>query len=286
MKLLLILALLCPYVLGAQISVLIEDERGDGFFLGINGYVQNEEKKTKLLIKSLDTARYTFSIRCGLTEFSKVIQLREKGLHKYVLVEDFYGKPKLRYRGIQAGTPGGVSVITMQSVIPWPDMTSETIVAEVVRDTVTDTSMTTMAVVAATPVVPASVDSMASDNTEVVLVQDSVADTAAADIIETADTLISTPVEDTEGFRNFLSGLKAQEFEFDKLTMCQEYSSANNLSSEQLGLMFSELRYDQSRMQLIRSALDQIVDPENLEELASHFEYEITKSQYILFLNE
>jgi hypothetical protein len=327
MRLFLLLTLIGTITLRAQVSVIIEDERGEGFYLGINGYIQNEEKKTTLLIKDLDTSRYTFSIRSGSTEFAKNIQLREKGMHKYILTKDYYGKLKLRYRGMESKAPGDITALAYHQEIRWPvvagtaaiaaQLTSENEALEseasakdpstssaAAEDSSTD-SVTVTAAVKDTSAneawesealakdsstgSAAAIDSSTGSATGVSITAVTSASSVTANT--TVDDKISdnTPLpapNDGHAFHSFLEELKAQEFEFDKLSMCQEYAAAKSLSSEQLGAMFQELSYDQSRMQLIRSNLKDISDPQNLPELSRYFEYEITKSQYILFINE
>ena len=284
MKLALLLTALWCFPLFAQVDLLIEDQRDEGFFLGIDGYLQNEEKLKAIYLTNLDTVSYQVSIRSGETEFTKPVQLREPGLHKYVLLTDYNNELKLRYRGLINQSPSITALKGPKKEISWPEISATVAIAandEVSADSSADTprdegpavsdppkdgSSTTMVMVLDHPEVPPTDSTIKKElNT---------------------DTAGLNEVPGCAAFTSFLAGMDAQGYEFDRLSMCQEYLSAHRVKSQQIGEMFSRLKYDQTRMQLIRSALNRIIDPENLPDQSKFFEYEITKSKYILLIDE
>ncbi|MDZ7847057.1 MAG: hypothetical protein U5L96_09930 [Owenweeksia sp.] len=91
-------ALLGNHLLMGQVNLVIEDETEQGFFLGINGYLQNIEKSQQTRTTSLDTVPYVVLIDTDTTQIAKRIHLREPGTHRYVLTRNFYNELKLRYR--------------------------------------------------------------------------------------------------------------------------------------------------------------------------------------------
>lgn len=301
MKLFLLITLISVSILRAQVSLVIEDERSEGFFLGINGYLQNQDKKEQVLVTGLDTSKYLISIRTGAVEFNKTIQLREPGTHKYVLTNDFYGKLKLRYRGNQSKAPSGLSATSLSSEVKWPVIASSVLIAGTANpgkistlpsqestsqgdkngslDSLSEKSDTTISLTPKT------------DSAQVAtIVTTAITDSAAAEPTDNTDAEKSDPENSTktspEALQTVLNTLDGQEFEFDKLSISQEYLEANMVTSNELGKLFEQLKYDQSRMQLIQSSITRVTDPENLANLARYFEYEISKSQFILFINE
>lgn len=297
MKLFLLITLLSASFLQAQVNVIIEDERPEGFLLGVNGYLQNQEQAEALVITGLDTIAYHFSIKSGPIEFQKNIHLREVGTHKYVLTNDFYGKLKLRYRGLQARLPSGISSVKLSDEIQWPSVTLATAdtssgipAAGNIIDSLPNTAVS----------VAVAKDSQVNHSIKLVTTTVDSNSLKTAEILTpgTADSLVknnsvrpdSSAASDNQAknqvFQSLINTLAIEEFEFERLRIAQEYLAANKIRAEQLGKLFEQLKYDQTRMQLTESAIAQVTDPENLPELSRYFEYEITKSKYILFLNE
>lgn len=289
MKLFLLLALLSPLITAGQVDLLIEDERGEKFLIGIDGFVQNEHATGTLLVKGLDTTQHLILVKSGTQSFQRSIKIREKGLHRYVIITDFHGNPKLRYRGKASKTPTGITPIALASSIPWPeeyhvgavkekpDIVTTTPVSVVQMDTIRpDTAIVVSAVATGTAVVATSVP---------------VAE-VKSDSVEKAETVSSEIPSENESpgqvsesnFTEFMTKLRAQEFEFERMQMCENFETGKKITAQQLGEMFQVLQYDRSRMQLTRAMANRVSDPENLPPLSRLFEYEITKSQYILFL--
>ncbi len=306
MKLLLLIALFSVTMLQAQVKIVFEDEVSDGFILGINGFLQNESKQQTIVITDFDTSTYDISIRQGANEINKKIQLREKGIHKYVVTTDFHGKLRLRYRGLQSKLPSNAHLATISKDLKWPMISSPEVIAAasninesesidsvvvasqarlVETDTtssIEDTAQTKIQAVAATPIISNSStvkDSLSSVDT-------AITGNATDDLGRSDSSATSVQSATTALFPSFYKELTVQEFEFERLSVCENYLTNNQITAGQLGKMLEQLKYDQSKMQLTKSAYDRVIDPENLAELSKLFEYEISKSQFILFLNE
>ena len=73
MKLALLLTALWCFPLFAQVDLLIEDQRDEGFFLGIDGYLQNEEKLKVIYRTNRDTVSYQGYIRSGEIKFTNPV---------------------------------------------------------------------------------------------------------------------------------------------------------------------------------------------------------------------
>ena len=296
MKLFLLIVLLSASMLQAQVSIIIEAETEEGFLLGINGYLQNEEATQALVITRLDTSVYQFNVKTGAKEFGKKVQLRESGNHKYVLTKDFNGHFKLRYRGLQSKLPASATSISYHEDSEWISSIAATSI--VATEVIKEHNLEEMAPkeVLADPEIPASkpdtlverattTDSSSSSNAVALLFTSSDTLQGESEKKDSSDTLTINPGSEAN-FQLVLEKLAQTEFEFDKLSICKEYISGNKIDSDQLGTLFSQLRYDQSRMQLARHSIQQVTDPENLSAQSIHFDYEVTKSKYILFLNE
>ncbi len=121
-RLLFICSLLYTFPSFAQVNLWVESQWP--FKIGIDGYVQNTEAVSELILRKLDTNEHVISIdlytREDTIKMFRKLRLGESGNHKYVLTQNFKRKHQLRYRGPQSEIPPGIISMKLQKVLPWP----------------------------------------------------------------------------------------------------------------------------------------------------------------------
>lgn len=287
MRICTLLLLFCSYSLSAQINLLIEDQTDQGFFLGVNGYLQNPEKKKNLVVKDLDTIPYVLHIDSDTSNFTKTIHLREKKTHKYVLTRNFKGELKLRYRGEQSGTPKGYEVVSLDRSVAWPEEWKPRHIKKDKEPELTasgsssaNQSFREKEDPQDTGIVSIETHSTDEEPQELLLPGN---DTVA---VKSRTLEVTEPEFDTPPFEQLIANLKETEFEFEKLVKSRKYAEEHILSTDQLREVFSVLSYDNSRLQLLKAAKKKILDPNNLGNLKDVFEYEVTQRQFQKIIDE
>lgn len=91
-----------------QMSIVLEDETGQGFKLIINDYLQNNPAARKLALRHipLETHQVQLVTSEG-TSARRSLDLQEPGIYRYVVTTNFEGKLQLRYRGQLQSIPAG-----------------------------------------------------------------------------------------------------------------------------------------------------------------------------------
>ena len=288
MRLFSLLLFICSQLLYSQsasqhraVNLLIEDETQQGFFLGVNGFLQNTEKETAFAITQLDTIPYRLHIDSDTFHFEKNIHLREKSTHRYVLTKNFHGELKLRYRGTSNAIPHHINSQAYDRSVVWPEHFGNKIPVEAPEEVAS-----TSEVAAADAVVSPKED---KDSVQVIEIEPVNPPNEQNDVLlPSKDTLnehqrkvvVSEPRFDHQSFKDFISELKQTEFEFEKLTKSKGYLQKHGISSKELKQIFEVLKYDQTRLQVLKDAQEKIIDPQNLQILKAALEYEISKKEF------
>lgn len=285
MPLLRILPFLLCFTSLAQVNIIIEDESKAGFLLGVNGYVQNTEPISLLMIKGLDTVPTQLLVELQpRVYFTKIIDLHEKGNYKYVVTTNSRDELQLRYRGTLSKVPDGILAMEVQSVLAM-EQTEPIVTASVKSDE--EEIVPEIITPAPSPVIPTKeivhtirVDSIAPAKAEPVAIK---IDTAKSEtpivtkepVVQPKDTLIVK----ANPFDAFITDLSKTEFEFEKLQKSEDFAKNHNFTLEELKQVFNILTYDNSRLTLIRSVKGSFDDVSQMKELAEQLDYEISKVQ-------
>ncbi len=285
MPLLRILPFLLCLTSFAQVNIIIEDESKTGFLLGVNGYVQNTEPVSLLMIKGLDTVPTQLLVELQpRVYFTKIIDLHEKGNYKYVVTTNSRDELQLRYRGTLSKIPEGILAMEVQRVLAM-EQKEPIITASVKSDQaeiVPQLSSPTPA-----PVIPTKeiihtkkVDSIATAKPKPVVIKiDTAQNQNKVVAIKPASKPKDTVVIKVNPFDAFITDLSKTEFEFEKLQKSEAYAKNHNFTLEELKQVFNILSYDNSRLTLVRSVKGSFKDVSQMKVLAEELDYEISKAQ-------
>lgn len=285
MRLLRILPFLLCFTSFAQVNIIIEDESKTGFILGVNGYVQNTEPVHSLAIKGLDTVPTQLLIELQpKIYFTKIIDLHEKGIYKYVITTNSRDELQLRYRGTSPKIPEGILALNVQHSVVM-EQTEPIITASVKSDDIK---------IAPTAIPPTNTPPIIATK-EIVQTKklDSIPPaqpkTAAPEIATTVNTAIvsvksdnvpkDTVIAPVNPFDAFIADLSKTEFEFEKLQKSEDFAKNHNFTLAELKQVLNILTYDNSRLQLVRSVKGSFKDVSQMKDLAEQLDYEISKQQ-------
>lgn len=266
-----ILPLLLTFSTLAQVNLFIEDKTGEKFLLGINGFVQNEEAASTILIQKLDT--FPTSVRIEQANgnfFSKTIHLHQKGNYHYIVTKNSEGKVQMRYRGKMKELPKEGTQLLVQTSAPLPILASAA-------------PPTTIA--AAQPIIETPIP-IVKDSIKV----DSIVETAHANATVN-DTNVIAPFDtieviDQDPFNLFFESLTAQEFEFEKLESAKTYTRNHTLDKEEVKSILSTMKYDNTKLAYINAEISKLKTIDGISELKESFEYEISKQQFEKLLEQ
>ncbi len=280
----LVLGLLCFQNIQAQAVLMIEDQSKTGFKLVVDDYLQNEVFLEKLNFKgfSQDGALLFFEMQDG-RHFSRALPKLPAGNHQYIIYEDFKGKLRLRYRGEFDKLSQSALMFSFKKehkyqfpviIAAQPDEELKTKQSaktdsikseEAIASAETPINKETMA--AAKEDMP-SKDSLTSQNT----------------LAQNTDSIsIAEPKQKTEkkeevfNFATALAKIKASNFEFDKLQMAKGLIGQESLDSEQIVLLLNSFKYDQSRLDLLKTYLEKHPKKKLDEAILNAFDYELSK---------
>lgn len=269
----------------AQVNLLIEDETGSGFLLGINGYVQNTDPVKAMVIQKLDT--FPFEVRVELAPnafFYKKMHFHESGSYRYIITTNSRDELQLRYRGTLKDPPASVITMNVQNMLPLnPLATTAKVDSKPAVLPPPDKSVAGNDDAIVKPVPPAipKKDTLPSVPATTAVVNEPIAVAQKEEeIIEPRETQPPAEVISPEKtFDTFLEELKATEFEFEKLNKAQEFATQKSFTSHELKKVLEIIKYDNTRLELLRNLkpmLKEMKDPEVLKEA---LEYEISKQQ-------
>ena len=270
-----ILLLILSFNAFGQINIFIEDETNSSFLIGIDGFAQNKEAKTKILIKNLDTSSHLLQLKLEdkpFQHFSRNLKLSNKGNYKYVIVKNFKGTPQLRYRGKLSQIPANVTSVVFNKESEWEYGTSpiDSVVSQIdstivaVTDTLTIVSKQDSAVVA-----------VIKDTIPPTTVTDTIkvppVDTTVVPIVSPDSSSTVTSTDTIDHFQKLLLDMGEAEFEFNRLNLAKNYLLSNSISVEEIAEVFKVFNYDNTRMQFLSFAIARLVDKDKLGELESSF---------------
>lgn len=309
-----------------QINILIIDETKSSFWVGIDGYVQNEDPTNKIFIKNLDTSDHRLIFKFqdkDETTINRKLVLPQTGTYKFVIQKNFKGQTQLRYRGFGSHLATNEKSVSFKEDVFWilkhpnpninPFPKIDTNTTLVILDTVIDISppldsipKTTIADALNSKDTLKGTNDTAIINTVVNAHIDSVPATIAKTVVP--DTLESNSlnrlkpdtstsvkvVVDTAliarmdtAFFQLLKEMSAAEFEFNKLNLAKTYLINHALSVEELEEIFKHFSYDNTKLQYLNYAIERLKDKENILLLLPSFDYELSKDQFkSLYLNE
>ncbi|HAD96687.1 MAG TPA: hypothetical protein DCG19_04725 [Cryomorphaceae bacterium] len=276
----LVILVLFSFTAQAQVNIMISDETGSSFLLGVDGYLQNTEPVKKLIIEKLDTSKHLLNIHLikgkDTLKLARPLHLPKNGNHQYVIMQNFEKQYQLRYRGTVASYPVGVISMSRQKILPWPTPKKPSIVTA--STTQTKASEPTRKPQPPKPKPVVKKDTIATKS----VVQK--ADTVKPKPTVSIDKL---PVKNTDKapaspppFEVLITSLQQAEFEFVKLNQAKGYSDKHAMSVAEVREVFQYFQYDNTRLQFLHHAVEKIRDPENIKELEATLEYELSKEQF------
>jgi len=262
----------------AQSILMIEDQTESGFKLVMNNFIQNETALPKLNLQKFpnETNEVIILLNSG-KRIQQKLPAFKKGIHKYVIYRDYSGATKLRYRGIYNELVQSAIMFDYSEEIPWVDTTVNSIAQN-------DTNSRYEAwkkenLKAENTVVDNTVKTIEPPKKEVPPLRtepgtdaDSTKKAPAIAISEKPETLPEpSPKKDSllvlntdttkssqdTPYLNFSTKFMNSNFEFDKLQMAKDYGNQEKISEEQMVEILSNLKYDQSRIDLLRTLLAQ-----------------------------
>lgn len=257
---------------------MIEDETDQGFFLGINGYLQNAELTSSWHVSGLDTVPILVQIESDTVNFIKEIHLRDEAEHRYVLTYNSRGELKLRYRGTtHSATPEAVA---WNEDIKWPEKWKP-------RGNHPPTPSGPVVLASAKPAIqpeptPPDTEKDTIRTDESVLLPGN----EVVDLQEEGMVVELPEAAEASDYQKLITALEKKQYEFDRLRLAQEYLKNHSVSVEELKKIFSIVKYDNTRLQLFDTAFPKLIDPAAAHELVSTMEYDISQQKIKERLNE
>lgn len=263
-KLLLLLFLL-PICLSAQISLMLEDETKTGFKLVVDGYLQNEQSLKKVNLQKLEAGNHEliFLMDDG-QDLHRKINLEQPAHYQYVLQHNYKGERKLRFRGSYSKLSQNALVLDFNRKMKYQDITKTIAMIDSLPHFKTKPDPTVALKQAEVSPIK---DSSRNEITSFVNTDPSSELKEKITPIGTftqADTIVEkTPVKETSperdqsesAFSALQNSIQLNSFEFDKIQMIEEFLAAEKIKPLQLETILKELKYDQSRLQVLKTAL-------------------------------
>ncbi len=260
---------------------MLKDETKTGFKLVIDGYLQNEQAVNKLNLQNLSVGKHDLIFLMDDGEkLRRKIELDRSSHYQYVLHRNFRGARKLRYRGSYSKLSQNAMVLDFNTKTEYQDLRESIAVV----DSLSHYPKTSAA-------------NLLLDEAETTLTEN---DTAAQTSLvateistkptETKDSVIVTEINTTEpveiedrqatAYSALQKSIKLNDFEFDKIQMIEEFLQSEAISASQLVSLLQELKYDQSRLQILKIAASKQPDLKKDKELfLSTLDYELSKQK-------
>lgn len=268
----LLILLSLQQVAEAQSILMIEDQTESGFKLVMNNFIQNETALPKLNLQKFPTTENEVIIilNSGLRIQQKLPAFK-KGIHKYVIYRDYSGATKLRYRGVYNDLSQSALMFDYSEAKAWiengnqnlaqndtnsryEEWKNENLKAQKIESSDSLISIATVKVdpntALANEETMAKSDSSKEPSKPTLLVETSpITDSV---LVSKADSLIAPKAKP---YLSFNTKFLNSSFEFDKVQMAKDYGSEEEISEEQMVEILSSLKYDQSRIDLLRTLL-------------------------------
>lgn len=301
----------------AQVVLMIEDQTKSGFKLVMNGFIQNETALPKLNLQKFPAGENQIIL---LLEDGKQLQRMlpalEKGIHQYVIYQDFKGKVHIRYRGISAELSQSAIMIDYHKDQPYTQIRKPALAQA-------DTLSRFPEFQAALEEKPKPQESLVNDEKPIAAVdsaslptkpKETVAEPEIAqgelkpeedepskpanvtEVIVATNPKQSTPSESTaveteitepakpepeiDHYQSFTQAFSISEFEFDKLKLAKDYISEHSLDATQVVTILKGLKYDQSRLDFLQFLITKEAELKNSEaDFIACFDYDLSKEQ-------
>lgn len=270
--------------LTAQVNVYIEDETGQGFYLGLNHYLQHPEKQTHLLLTGLDTVPYSLQLEQDTFNFQRKLHLRKTGNHFYVLKLNYRGQLKLRYRG--DGKPAGeYAEVEYHRDVPWPEEWKP-------KGPVEKTDYWELAYARQKAAKQAALAHRAepdADSLKIVVTAESDSSgvlAAGNDTVVKNTVVIEESEPQPDSFEQFVKRLQNTQFEFDRVKMAKELSGKQRLSIAEIRTILKTLKYDHSKLDFLTNARTFALNPHDLDQLKNELEYVISQKKFEKLIEE
>jgi hypothetical protein len=282
---LLFLFFLVPAWLSAQLGIILEDETKTGFKIVIDGYLQNEQSLNKLNLLKLPAGEHEliFLMKDGL-DLRRMIDFKKSNNHHFVIVKNFAGERKLRYRGSYTKINQNALALDFNNTIEYQDQAkiiatvdslphyktrpeAEALKTSAEMKIILDSAKIVSSIpLPETPKNPVIVGVMPKDALPL--------DRDSNNIVETVKPANNA----LDPFNTLQNSIKLNSFEFDKIHMIKEFMVAEKISASQLGTLLKELKYDQSRLQVLEYALSKQADlKEAKESLLNTLDFELSQ---------
>lgn len=301
---LLVLLLFYPIGLSAQLGLMIEDQTKSGFKLVIDGYLQNEQAINKLNLQKLSPGEHELIFILENDEkIYRKIDLEEERNHQYVLIENFKGDKKLRYRGAYPNLKQSAMVLDFSNKISFVDPRESIIPIDTLPRYVANSkglekpgkdkiqTISEPKNLALTDQIPKLEDKKAV----VVNNQQSIKDKPVVDgnVLASIDSTnkssnndlskgapVAPVLQAEQAFSALKNSIQLNNFEFDKIRMIEEYLGAEKITEVQLIDLLASLKYDQSRLQVIETALkSQTTLSSAKEKILGSLDYELSRQK-------
>ena len=283
----------------AQPVLMIEDQTKTGFKLVVNGFTQNETALNKLNIQGIPIGEAELAILLSDgRSFQRKLPDLEKGFHYYVLYRDYKGNTRMRYRGLADDLNQSAIMLDYSEKKPWIDFQKEGLATldtnsqfeewQDQQELISNLDSSELVIITELP----RKDSL----------QTALDDAAIASIPRQDDSLISfqEPKPDTllskakieaetplNAFAQFKTEWNATNFEFDKLQIAMNFLEQHKVDEAKIIFMLIDLKYDQSRLNLMQAAIAKEPKLKNAKEaLFACLDYDLSKEQAKSYFQE
>lgn len=277
--------------LQAQSIVMISDETKTGFKLVAEGFIQNEVFLEKINIKGLplEGSELYFVLKDGRS-FRRKLPSLAKGNHQYIIYQDYEGHLRLRYRGKYDKLKQSALLFNFNQELPFTFPEKILAAREEKSMDVLETSVDTsrdekvIAVISAEEIKAAPRANPIEDRTINI--------PAASDDTATAETENSTletskePEPESFNFDAAVAEINTSNFEFDKLQLAKKIIEEEIINTEQLLRLLKSFKYDQSRLDLVKSYSGKEANSPLNDSILVAFDYELSKQAVKKIIDE
>ena len=272
---------------------MLEDESKIGFKLVIDGYLQNEQPLNKLNLQKLSLGQHdlVFLMADG-EKLRRKIDLDLSSHYQYVLHRNFMGERKLRFRGSHAKLSQSAMVLDFNTKTEYHDITEniaavdslshyikveESKPVKTIAKARTTKDSTKEKVIAAVSAIKTDTEVKTDTLSRLIAAVDEPTETK-----DSAATVKPIKVIDRQAntFSALQKSISLNNFEFDKIQMIEEFLQAEKISASQLVNLLKELKYDQSRLQILKTVASKQADLKmEKDQLLATLDYELSRQK-------
>jgi hypothetical protein len=282
----LFLFFLMPAWLSAQLGIILEDETKTGFKLVIDGYLQNEQSLNKINLLKLPAGEHEllFLMNDGL-DLRRIIDFNKADNYHFVILKNFAGERKLRYRGSYTEINQSALALDFNKTIDYQDQAKIIATVDSLPHYKTRPEAEALKTSAEMKIILDSAKIISAiplpktpkDSVMIKVMPNTLPIDLDGNSLATAEQSITNI---TDPFGTLQSSIKLNSFEFDKIHMIEEFMVAEKMSASQLETLLKQLKYDQSRLQILEYALNKQADlKEAKESLLITLEYELSQQK-------